>query len=270
MRHRCRGVGRIQRRATQRDVFDDMAATWWDESGLLHGLGVLLAPVRIPFVIGVLRDQLGRGSHRVLDLGAGGGLLAEALGDAGLAMLALDPSLPSIRAGRDHGSLTGSDVRFIGGVGERLPFVDGSFDAVVCMEVLEHVDDPGAVVAEAARVLRPGGVFVYSGPNRTLMNRVGLVLVAQDLLNLVPRGTHQWKRLIRPGEMRHHMRTTGIEPGETVGVGLRIRGVPRAAWGVAGLLTGRFSYPDAARRIELVGGTGKSLAYQGFGIRHQS
>ena len=260
-------MGRIRQPASQRDLFDDLATTWWDESGLLHGLGVLLAPVRVPFLLGVLRDQLGQGGHRVLDLGAGGGLLAEVLGDAGFAMFALDPSLASLRAGRDHSSQTGSDVRFVGGVGERLPFVDASFDAVVCMEVLEHVDDPSAVVAEAARVLRPGGVFAYSGPNRTLMNRVALVFVAQDLLNLVPRGTHQWNRLIRPAAMRRHMRAAGIEPAETFGIGLRIRGTPRAAWGVTGLLTGRLSYPEAARRIELVSGTGMSLAYQGFGVR---
>jgi 2-polyprenyl-6-hydroxyphenyl methylase/3-demethylubiquinone-9 3-methyltransferase len=135
------------------------------------------------------------------------------------------------------------------------------------MEVLEHVDDAGAVVAEAGRVLRPGGVFVYAGPNRTLINRIGLVFVAQDVLGVVPRGTHRWDRLLRPADMERHMRASGIDPGETLGVGLRVRGLPRAALAVIGLLTGRLSYPDAARRIELVGGGGKTVAYQGFGVR---
>jgi 2-polyprenyl-3-methyl-5-hydroxy-6-metoxy-1,4-benzoquinol methylase len=129
---------------------------------MLHGLGVLLAPVRVPFIVEVLREELGPGRHHALDLGAGGGLLAEALSETGLSVVAMDPSLPSLRAGRAHSLAVGSPVKYVGGDGERLPFADGEFDAVVCMEVLEHVEDAGAVVTEAARVLRPGGVFLYS------------------------------------------------------------------------------------------------------------
>jgi 2-polyprenyl-6-hydroxyphenyl methylase/3-demethylubiquinone-9 3-methyltransferase len=260
-------VGPFRRPANQRDLFDGLASTWWDESGILHGLGVLLAPVRVPFVVGVLRDELGPGAQRALDLGSGGGLLAEALDDAGFSIVALDPSLRSLQAGQNHGAISGSNLMFVGGAGEQLPFADATFDAVVCMEVLEHVDDPGAVVAESARVLRHGGIFIYSGPNRTLVNRLGLVFVAQDLLGLVPRGTHQWNRLLRPADMEGHMRSSGINPCETLGVGLRLRSIPRAAWAAIGLLTGRRTYPEAARRIELVSGTGKYMAYQGFGVR---
>jgi 2-polyprenyl-6-hydroxyphenyl methylase/3-demethylubiquinone-9 3-methyltransferase len=254
-------------RINQRDLLDALAATWWDESGLLHGLGALLDPVRVPFLLDVLRDELGHGTHRVLDVGAGGGLLAETLDGAGFSTVALDPSLLSLRAGKDHGVSAGSPVSHIGGTGEQLPSSDASFDAVICMEVLEHVDDAGAVVGEAGRVLRPGGVFVYSGPNRTVINRVGLLFVAQDLLGVVPRGTHRWDRLLRPGDVERHMRSSGIDPVETFGVGIRAQSLPRAAWAVIGLLTGRLTYPDAAMRVELTSGIGGSVAYQGFGVR---
>jgi 2-polyprenyl-6-hydroxyphenyl methylase/3-demethylubiquinone-9 3-methyltransferase len=137
------------------------------------------------------------------------------------------------------------------------------------MEVLEHVDDAGAVVAEAARVLRPGGIFIFSGPNRTILNGVGLVLVAQDLLGLVPRGTHRWSRLLRPSDMGRHMRESGIAPGQIVGVGVRARSLARVTGAVMGLLLRRLTYPAAARRVELVAGTSKVMAYQGFGIRRQ-
>lgn len=260
-------MARLSRKVDQRHLFDELSRTWWDESGPLHGFGVLLAPVRVPFVDDVLRGELGHGTHRVLDLGAGGGLLAETLHGAGLSVVALDPSLLSLQAGKDHSDLPGSVVTYVGGVGEQLPFADASFDAVVCMEVLEHVDDAAAVVAESARVLRPGGPFIFSGPNRTVINRVGLVFIAQDLLNLVPRGTHRWNRLVRPEEVEGHMRACGIEPAVTHGVGLRMRNVPRAALAIYRLLTGRFTYADAATQIDLVAGTGKRLAYQGFGVR---
>ncbi len=249
------------------EVFDDLADSWWDTAGFLHGLNVLLAPVRMPDIRDLLRVELGSGPHNVLDLGAGGGLLAEALEDLGLAVVAVDPSVPFLHAGSMHGRAVGSGVDYVGGVGERLPFADGTFDAVVCMEVLEHVADAGAVVSEAARVLRRGGVFIYSGPNRTAINRVGLVLVAQDLLGLIPRGTHAYKLLIRPSEMDRHMRSSAIEPGRRVGVGLRAAGLPRAIWAAPRLLTCRISYPEAARQVELTTGSGTAMAYQGFGLR---
>jgi 2-polyprenyl-6-hydroxyphenyl methylase/3-demethylubiquinone-9 3-methyltransferase len=247
--------------------FDDLAATWWNESGILHGLGVVLDPVRLPFVTGVLQDELDSDSCELLDLGAGGGVLAEALAGRGHSVTALDPSLPSVQAGRAHGGAAGSGVRYLGGRGEQLPFPDRSFDAVVCMEVLEHVDEPAAVVAEVARVLRPGGVFIFSGPNRTVRSGLALVAIAQNLLGLIPRGTHRWNRLVRPDEMDRFMRHSGIEPVRVLGVGLRVRSLPRAAVAVVGLLFGRFTHSEAATRIRLVAGTGTGFAYQGFGRR---
>lgn len=264
---RCPGVALLRRDTRQSDLYDELATTWWDESGTLHGLGVLLDPVRLPFIVGLLRTKLGGGSRRVLDLGAGGGSLSEALDGNGCSVVALDPSLLSLQAGFAHGVSVGSTVRFVGGDGGQLPFADACFDAVLCMEVLEHIDNPGAVVAEAARVLRPGGLFIFSGPNRTVLNRIGLLVIAQDLLGVVPRGTHQWHRLLRPADMERHLRAAGIAPGGILGVGMGVRSLPRFAGAVLGLLTRRLTYAEAARRIDLVAGTGKSIAYQGYGLR---
>ena len=249
------------------DPFEELSGTWWDGTGVLHAVGVLLDPVRVPFIFDVLGSELGSGPHRVLDLGAGGGVLSETLYRRGFSVVSVDPSLASIRAGKSHAASTGAGVGFLAGRGEQLPFGDDAFDAVVCMEVLEHVDDPAAVVAQVSRVLRPEGVFIFSGLNRTLINRVGLVFVAQDLLGLIPRGTHEWKRLLRPEEIVHYMQVSALHHVRTEGVGIRFWSLPRAVVGLAGLLIRRLTYPQAARRIQLVRGTGTGRAYQGFGRR---
>lgn len=148
-----------------------------------------------------------------------------------------------------------------------MPFEDGSFDAVLCMEVLEHVDDPGAVVDEAARVLRRGGVFVYSGPNRSAINAIGLVFMAQDLFGIVPRGTHRWRDLGRPRKMESLLAVSGIEPGSTVGVGLKPGDAIRAVPAILSLLLSRSTHTEAARRIRLAIVKSTKIAYQGYGVK---
>jgi len=236
----------------------------WHEAGVFDALGVLLDPVRLPYIVGAVRAELGPGLHRTLDLGTGGGSLAEGLASAGLSVVGLDPSLPPSARALHNGM-----GAFVGGYGEQLPFADGAFDVVVCMEVLEHVENAAAVVAEAGRVLRPGGVFVFSGPNRTVINRLGLVFIAQDVLGLIPRGTHDWARLLRPEDMRRLLRASSIEPVHTAGVGLRLRNTPVAVLAGLGLLTRHLTYPEAARRIDLETTRRQSVAYQGYGIRRQ-
>ena len=113
------------------DPFDGLSETWWDEAGVLHALGVLLDPVRVPFVVDVLGSELGTGPHRVLDVGAGGGLFSVALGEHGFSVVAVDPSVASLRAGKKRAAEGAAAIGFLAGCGERLPFGDGSFDAIV-------------------------------------------------------------------------------------------------------------------------------------------
>ena len=147
-------------------LYDEFAESWWDPDGFLHGIGTILNPMRLPYIDRVLPDH-GPPDRRVLDIGCGGGLLAEPLGELGMVVTGVDASIPSLATGRDHGDT----VRYVGASADRLPFLDGTFDIVVAMEVLEHVEDPGSVVVEAARVLRPGGIFFFAGPSRTRLSR---------------------------------------------------------------------------------------------------
>jgi 2-polyprenyl-6-hydroxyphenyl methylase/3-demethylubiquinone-9 3-methyltransferase len=247
------------------DLYDRYADTWWDERGFLHGLRTLLNPVRVPYIRGAVR-ALVSGTPRILDLGCGGGLLAEDLTSLGT-VLGLDPSLPSIAAAAAHARANDREVRYVAAVGEAIPLADEAVDVVVCSEVLEHVDDPDRVVAEAARVLRSGGLFIYSGPNRTRLSRILLVQAPQDWLGVLPKNLHIWDRFVTASELTGLMQHHGIEPLEHVGVGLPLRSVPSAIGAILRARLGRVSYPQAGRAVRLTTTRRDRLAYLGYGRR---
>lgn len=107
------------------------------------------------------------------------------------------------------------------GVGEALPYDDASFDAVVCVDVLEHVADLAKVLSEVARTLRPGGVFLFDTINRNPLARLATITLAEDLLRLLPRGTHDPAMFIKPRELRAALQGAGLVPGPTAGLGPR-------------------------------------------------
>jgi len=210
--------------------YDRLDDEWWDERGLVAALHEL-NPLRIRYFVERLRRERPAAS-RVLDLGCGGGLVAEALESAGLEVVGLDASLPSLRAARDHAGLgqpAPPAPAYCGGDGTRLPFAAGAFDAIVCSEVIEHFDDPDALLAEAARVLAPGGLLLFSTPNRTWFARLGLVWGA-ELLGWAPRHTHDYSRFLTPSELTARAALAGLDVRETLGVALN-RPASLAAWG---------------------------------------
>jgi 2-polyprenyl-6-hydroxyphenyl methylase/3-demethylubiquinone-9 3-methyltransferase len=122
----------------------------------------------------------------------------------------VDPSVASLEAARKHAQAQGLDIDYREGIGEAIPLEARSIDQVVCMDVLEHVQDLEKVLAEVRRVLRPHGLFFFDTVNRNWLSRLLAVTVVEDILRVIPKGTHDSDKFIRPAEMRHHLESNGF------------------------------------------------------------
>ena len=157
----------------------------------------------------------------ILDLGCVGGFMAEALTDRGATVTGIDPAAKAIEAARTHATAAGISIQYDVGVGEELPYDTGQFDAVVCVDVMEHVGDLSRVLAEVARVLKPGGTFLFDTINRNPISRLGVVTFAENILHLLPKGTHDPMLFIKPRELRIAIVNASLVPGPMTGLGPR-------------------------------------------------
>ncbi len=178
----------------------------------------------------MLRRELPEAERpRVLDLGCGGGLVAEALAARGCELLGVDASLPSLRTARRHARASGVRVAYVAGDAARLPLRDGVVDAVVAADVLEHLDDLGAVLREVTRVLRPGGLLLFDTPARSWRTRLTLIWGA-ELLGWIPSRAHVYERLLTPPELVGRCAEAGLLVRELRGIE-PARPPLEAAWG---------------------------------------
>lgn len=205
--------------------FAALAAEWWDPKGKfrpLHQIG----PVRLQFV----RDRLvehfklePRGLKplaglRVLDIGCGGGLICEPLTRMGAIVTGIEPTQANIEAAIAHAAPQGLGIDYRVATVEQLAEAGETFDAVVCLEVVEHVPDVGAFLKSCATLVRPGGAMVLSTINRTLKSFALAIVGAEYVLRWLPVGTHQWDRFVTPAELAGHVEAAGLRPGRIEGM----------------------------------------------------
>jgi 2-polyprenyl-6-hydroxyphenyl methylase / 3-demethylubiquinone-9 3-methyltransferase len=198
-------------------IYDQVADQWWsDEVRWVRTLRNLV-PGRLKW----FDRHFDWPGKDVLDLGCAGGFMAEAMAARGARVIGIDPAADAVEAARRHSRAQGLTIQYDVGVGEALPYDTAGFDAVVCVDVLEHVADLNRVLAEVARVLRPGGLFLFDTINRTPIARLATITIAEDVLRLLPRGTHDPALFIKPRELRHAIQGAGMVPGPITGLGPR-------------------------------------------------
>lgn len=200
----------------ERDRFGALAEQWWDPRGPMRPLHQL-APARLAFIRDAVMLHCGRfAGLRLVDVGCGGGLVAEPCARLGATVTGLDPSPEMIAVATRHAAGAGLAIDYR--VGEASSLAGAAFDALLALEVVEHTPSPRAFIADCAAALRPGGLLVLSTINRTLRSLALAKIGAEYVLRWLPRGTHDWQRFVTPGELADDCRACGLTPGEPVGV----------------------------------------------------
>lgn len=194
--------------------FARLAEQWWDPDGPLQTLHAI-NPLRVGY-IGAARPVDGL---RIADVGCGGGILCEALAAAGAEVTGIDMAEQSIEVAREHASAAGLDIDYQ--LSDAHALADshaGAFDIVTCLEVLEHVPDPAVTIAACRRLLKPGGDAFFSTINRNPKSFALAIVAAEYVLGLLPRGTHRYRRLIRPSELAEYCRAAELNVRDLTGL----------------------------------------------------
>jgi 2-polyprenyl-6-hydroxyphenyl methylase/3-demethylubiquinone-9 3-methyltransferase len=206
------------------DKFGALANRWWDPQGPQRPLHEL-NPARLGYV----RDRVILAGARVLDVGCGAGLLSEALAREGAAVTALDLAPELIDVAKLHLLESGLKVDYrLQSVEALAAEMPASFDAITCMEMLEHVPDPGAIVSACATLLKPGGRLFLSTLNRTPAAFAVAIVGAEYVARLLPKGTHDYKQFIKPSELAAWLRAAGLQAEDVSG--LAYDPIRRKAW----------------------------------------
>ena len=195
--------------------FDDLAAKWWDPDGEFKPLHQI-NPLRVGFI----NERANLEGIKVLDVGCGGGILAEALSKLGAQVTGIDASEQTIGVAQNHSNAVGSDVSYYQTTIDE--FIankpEEKFDVITCLEMLEHVPSPGEIIKTCSSILKDDGDIFFSTINRNPRSYLFAIVGAEYILNLLPKGTHDYQKFIKPSELAKWIRDARLSQIETIGL----------------------------------------------------
>ena len=194
--------------------FSDIADEWWNKDGDFKPLHVI-NPLRANFI----KEKTSLDNKRILDVGCGGGLLTEALYDFGADVTGIDAAGPGIKVAKIHADKNQKDIQYYEKTAEELIKENKEhFDIVTCLEVLEHVPNPKSLIASCFNLLKPGGFIFLSTINKNPRSWITAIVGAEYIFNLLPKGTHEFDKFIKPSVLAKYIRDAGGELIETKGM----------------------------------------------------
>jgi 2-polyprenyl-6-hydroxyphenyl methylase/3-demethylubiquinone-9 3-methyltransferase len=255
--------------AIDNDIYNRLGDSWWEEGNPLSLLHGSCTAGRMAYFRSVLQENgPGCAGMTALDIGCGCGFLSEEFARLGWEVTGLDPSEVALAAARRHAAAGGLDIRYLAGRGEQLPFPDAGFDLVYCCDVLEHVADLQAVIAETARVLKPGGLYLFDTINRTAASRILAIWLLQEwpLTRLANTPLHDWAMFIRPDELSGALRSNSLAPADITGLAPRA-GKLSMLRNLLAARRGRISFGELSRRLDFGQVKSTAVSYMGFAVK---
>lgn len=204
--------------------FEAMAAEWWDLNGKFKPLH-MMNPVRLDYITSQIATEFGRDLStpkpfdglRILDIGCGGGLLCEPMARLGATIVGADAAERNISVAKVHAAKSGLDIDYRHTTAEALAAASEQFDAVLNMEVIEHVADPQAFLTACQNLLKPGGIHICSTINRNAKSFAMAIVGAEYVMRWLPKGTHEWQKFITPDELFSYLQQAGMTPVDRKG-----------------------------------------------------
>lgn len=251
-------------------LYDEQGNTWWDENQCLHLLKSSVNPVRVVYFRRLL-DQVLKFDYRgaaALDVGCGGGILAEEFAGMGFRVTGIDPSEQSLATARQHAQSMGLSIQYQEGTGESIPFADNTYPVVYCCDVLEHVRDLPKVISEIYRVTRPGGVFFFDTLNRTFVSKLVAIKIWQEWKStaLMPPRLHEWRMFIQPEELKELLAQAGFEFKEFRGTWPDVS-IPKMISLLRKRAKGKIGYKEFGQRFKLVESNNLRILYMGYAVK---
>jgi 2-polyprenyl-6-hydroxyphenyl methylase/3-demethylubiquinone-9 3-methyltransferase len=199
---------------TEIDKFSALAHRWWDPSSEFKPLHAI-NPLRLAWI----QEHVSISGKKVLDVGCGGGILAESMAVAGAQAKGIDLSEKALKVADLHSLESGVQVKYEYVSAEDLAKKEaGQYDVVTCMEMLEHVPDPLSIIKSCAALVKPGGKVFFSTLNRNPKSYLFAIIGAEYILRILPKGTHDYKKFIKPSELNEFIRESGLELNELIGL----------------------------------------------------
>lgn len=254
------------------EIYNAAGDIWWADDQPMSVIRTALNPVRLRYLNEVLKrlgiDPAGR---TLADIGCGGGLFAEELARLGANVIGVDPSAPSLETARAHAKAAGRTIEYRLGSGEKVPLPDSSVDIACCVDVLEHVSDVSAVLRETARILKPGGIYLYDTINRTPLSKLVVIKLSQDWSPTAwaPRDMHDYSQFITPAELHSLLGTSGLSDGGHTGMSPSLK-PPRIFRLLRQVKTGKMSYAEFGSRLRFVLTKDTRVSYIGHAIKNPS